>query len=135
MERVRLSIETSFNQSQNAAIAAKYLKEGEIPMKEGIEIALSCLFAPLGAASEGASVERIKSLIQTSRVQFETYMNLALCQLENQSDVGKENQLDVGEENQLDVATGTSDSYSIQENSDDLSEEELTYINFDDEEF
>lgn len=106
MERVRFSFEATFSPSQNAALAAKYLTSGEMAQGKEIEIALSCLFAPLGAASEGASANKVKSLIETSRIQFETYMSLALCRLENHSDIS------------------TDESCPTQEKSDDLLEDE-----------
>ncbi|GFE72212.1 hypothetical protein [Chroococcus sp. FPU101] len=77
-----LKIETTFIETKPAGLAAKYLNSGEIQLRAGVEIAIACLFAPLGAALSGASRKDIEQLIAISRTQSETYFALALnrCQ-------------------------------------------------------
>jgi len=41
-----LKIDTTFRETKPAGLAAKYLNSGEIEPRTGVEIAISCLFAP-----------------------------------------------------------------------------------------
>ena len=82
LKQVKLKIETSFSENRGAAIAVEYLNSGEITLRDGLEVALSCLFAPLGAAAKGASQSEVKSRREISRTIFETYMNLAMSRAE-----------------------------------------------------
>ncbi len=82
LKQVKLKIETSFSENRGAAIAVEYLNSGEITLRDGLEVALSCLFAPLGAAAKGASQSEVKSRREISRTIFETYMNLAISRAE-----------------------------------------------------
>ncbi len=79
--QVRLKIQTSFAENRDVAIALTYLKSGEINLRSGIEIALSCLFAPIGAAVGGSSLSAVKARCEVSRMQLETYLNLALSRV------------------------------------------------------
>lgn len=73
-----LKIDTTFVETKPAGLAAKYLNSGEIHSRAGVEIAIACVFAPLGAAIDGASRERVEKLIAASRTQIEIYFALAL---------------------------------------------------------
>jgi hypothetical protein len=73
-----LKIDTTFIETKPAGLAAKYLNSGEIHSRAGVEIAIACVFAPLGAAIDGASRDRVEQLIAASRTQIETYFALAL---------------------------------------------------------
>ncbi|CAA9569569.1 hypothetical protein AVDCRST_MAG81-1446 [uncultured Synechococcales cyanobacterium] len=84
-----LKIDTSFTDTKPAGLAAKYLNSGEIHPRAGIEIAISCLFAPLGAAINGASRQEVEGIVAASRTQFEVFCALALsrCQEKSYADV------------------------------------------------
>lgn len=88
--RSRLNIDTTFIDSKGAGIATKYLNSGEITVRDGIEVAISCVFTPLGLASQGGTIEEVERLIEISRTQFETYMSLAVCRAKKQVVVEKE---------------------------------------------
>ena len=77
MGQIRLKIDTTFSEKKGAGIALEYLSSGEISLRGGIEIALSCFFAPIGAAVGGATLSEVQARCELSRMQFETYMNLA----------------------------------------------------------
>jgi hypothetical protein len=81
-KQYRLKLDTKFVESIPAGLAAKFLNSGEIDLRAGVEIAIACLFAPLGAAIDGASPSEVERLIAASRTQTETYFALALsrCQ-------------------------------------------------------
>lgn len=81
-KQYRLKLDTKFVESIPAGLAAKFLNSGEIDLRAGVEIAIACLFAPLGAAIDGASQSEVEKLIAVSRTQMETYFVLALsrCQ-------------------------------------------------------
>lgn len=140
MRQVRLKIDTSFAESKNAAKAVEYLNSGEILLRDGLEIALSCMFSPIAAAAEGASLSEIKQRCEVSRTQFETYMNLAMSRAEvlnSHSD----------KVNEIDITETTETIFSEQSNSEEAEkgcfvsndEEEIddddVYINFEGEEF
>lgn len=84
-----LKIDTTFRETKPAGLAAKYLNSGEIDPRAGVEIAISCLFAPLGAAITGASSQEVEGIVAASRTQFEVFCALALnrCQENSYSDV------------------------------------------------
>lgn len=147
MRQIKFKIDTTFSDNISAGVAAKYLNSGEIFLRDGVEIAISCLFAPIGAAVEGETRAEVEARCEVSRMQFETYMKLAL------SRVGKLcltpehlNQIDVTEltqtisptefDNQETVmASGkSSDSEDIVMASG-FSDNKPLYINFDEEEF
>ncbi|MDJ0575415.1 MAG: hypothetical protein QNJ65_09660 [Xenococcaceae cyanobacterium MO_234.B1] len=81
MRQARLNINTSFSTEKGAGIAMKYLNKEEIPLRDALGLALSCLFSPIGAAETGASQSEVEARIKISRIQFETYMNLAYSYL------------------------------------------------------
>ena len=81
MRQIRLKIDTTFSSNKGAGIAINYLNSGEIPLRNGLDLALSCLFSPIGAAIAGASQSEVESRIEMSRTQFELYVNLALSYL------------------------------------------------------
>ena len=83
-KQIPLQIKTSFSEGKPAGQGAKYLNSGEIDVRCGIEIALGCVFAPLGAAANGASYQEVERMVARSRTQFEIYMNLALSRCSNQ---------------------------------------------------
>jgi hypothetical protein len=78
LKQYRLKIDTKFSETKPAGLATKYLNSGEIDQRAGVEIAIACLFAPLGATLSGASRLEIEKLIAASRTQSETYFALAL---------------------------------------------------------
>ena len=84
-----LKIDTTFRETKPAGLAAKYLNSGEIDLRAGVEIAISCLFAPLEAAINGASCQEVEGIIAASRTQFEVFSALALnrCQENSYSNV------------------------------------------------
>jgi len=77
-----LKIDTTFRETKPAGLAAKYLNSGEIEPRTGVEIAISCLFAPLGAATNGASRQEVEAIVAASRTQFEVFCALALSRCE-----------------------------------------------------
>ncbi len=85
MSQVRININTSFSENKSAGIAAKYLNKGEISLRNGLELAISCLFSPLGSADDGATLAEVKARCEVSRTVFETYMRLALSRVDNYS--------------------------------------------------
>ena len=137
MSQVRININTSFSENKSAGIAAKFLNSGEIFLRDGIEIAISCLFAPLGAAVEGASPSAVKKRCEISRMQFETYMNLAMSRAETlTSHPDKVNEIDVTEtaETILSDEIDAEETFVVSNYNSQLDDKTL-YINFDDEEF
>ena len=83
-KQISLKLNTTFIENKPAGLAAKYLNSGEIDVRTGIEIAIGCLFAPLGAAISGSNRKEVDALIQTSRTQFEIYLSLALSRCHNE---------------------------------------------------
>jgi len=77
-KRVVLKLDTTFVDTKPAGLGLQYLKSGEIDLRAGIEIAIGCLFAPLGAAVRGASRKEVEALAAVSKTQLETYLHLAL---------------------------------------------------------
>ncbi len=85
--RIKLEVNTSFLERGVAGKGAKYLKSGEISLRDGLEIAISCCFGPLGAVIDGASRAEVEQIGQRSRAQLETYINLALNRCEESETV------------------------------------------------
>ena len=138
MRQIRLNINTKFSENKGAAIGARYLNSGEIRARDGVELAITCLFTPIGAAMEGATLSEIKQRQEIARTIFETWMNLATSRAE------------VNEENKkLSVETHWSDSgFEVRRVTSALDSESMNCseeftstpvldeeINFDDEEF
>jgi hypothetical protein len=128
VKRYPLKIETTFIESIPAGLAAKFLNSGEIDLRAGVEIAIASLFAPLGAAIDGASPSEVERLIAISHTQMETYFALALsrCQKNTASSLPEVSQYALEERTVPPLAS-----------TDDNSVLELEYeenINFDDEE-
>jgi len=138
MRQIRVNIDTTFSEHRPAGIGARYLNSGEIRVRDGVELAITCLFTPIGAAMEGATLSEIKQRQEIARTIFETWMNLATSRAE------------VNEENKkLSVETHWSDSgfegssvtSALDSESMNCSEEFTSTpvleeeINFDDEEF
>jgi len=82
-KQYRLKLDTKFVESIPAGLAAKFLNSGEIDLRAGVEIAIACLFAPLGAAIDGASQSEVEKLIAASHTQMETYFALARSRCQN----------------------------------------------------
>ena len=99
MRQIRVKIDTTFSEHRPAGIGAKYLNSGEIRARDGVELAITCLFTPIGAAMEGATLSEIKQRQEIARTIFETWMNLATSRAE----VNEEN-------NKLSVETKLSES-------------------------
>jgi hypothetical protein len=85
-KQVSLKINTSFIETKPAGLATKYLKSGEIDLRMGIELAISCLFAPIGAAVNGATRSEVETMIASSRTQFELCLTLALSRCQDKSE-------------------------------------------------
>ena len=83
MGQIRFKLNTTFVDTGGAGKATRFLNNGNITKREGTEIALSCVFAPLALAVEGASIEEVNYGIEQSRALFETYMGLALTRVNN----------------------------------------------------
>lgn len=81
-KQIPVKIDTTFIDTKPAGLAAKYLNSGEIDLRAGVEIAISCLFAPLGAVINGANRQEVEGIVAASRTQFEVFCALALnrCQ-------------------------------------------------------
>lgn len=136
MRQIKLKLfPTTFSENIAAGIAAKYLNSGEIVVRDGIEIAISCLFAPLGAAIEGASREEVEERCEISRTLLETYISLALTRVQNPC-LSPENinEIDSGEKPEINLSKET-DSPINTNGFFTESDGELVGINFDDEEF
>ena len=86
-KRIRVKVDTMFVVTGAAGKGARYLKSGEIEVRDGIKLAVGCFFAPLGAAIDGASRQEVEQISQRSRAQLETYINLALNRCEESETV------------------------------------------------
>lgn len=84
MKRVKFNLNTTFITSLKIGKVIEYLNKENIPLRDAIEIALTCFYYPLAAASKGESIEQIKASIETSRAQFETYIGLAVSRAERE---------------------------------------------------
>lgn len=146
-KQYRIRIDTTFSENKSAGVGARYLNSGELTKRDAIEIACTCLFAPVGGANAGESLEKIKARQAVSRAIFETWMCLALSRAE----IGECEAADLAAQ-ENDFLPTTDTSLTIEnhqkslveleetfENSSSLAvadkEEVLTEINFDDEEF
>lgn len=71
-----------------AGLSAKYLTSGEVSPRDGVELAISSLYAPLAAAMYGATEEEVNRYIEKSKAQFEIYFGLARsrCALNNNNE-------------------------------------------------
>ncbi len=72
-----LNVRVKSESDTRVAAAIRYLQSGYALPQDAVKIALGCLFTPCQKALEGASVEEIESEIRFSRMQFESYINLA----------------------------------------------------------
>ena len=81
-KRIRVKVDTTFVETGLAGKGARYLKSEGITVRDGIQLAIGCLFGPLGAVIDGASRTEVEQIGERSRAQLETYINLALnrCQ-------------------------------------------------------
>ncbi len=145
MRQIRVNIDTTFSEHRPAGIGAKYLNSGEIRARDGVELAITCLFTPIGAAMEGATLSEIKQRQEIARTIFETWMNLATSRAELNEE---EKRLSV--EAQLSDSTYRNSGFERSSvtsalDSESMTKSEglreftsspvLTEINFDDEEF
>ncbi len=143
MRQIRVNIDTTFSEHRPAGIGAKYLNSGEIRARDGVELAITCLFTPIGAAMEGATLSEIKQRQEIARTIFETWMNLATSRAELNEE---EKRLSV--EAQLSDSTYSNSGFerssvtsALDSESMNCSEEFTSTpvleeeINFDDEEF
>ena len=145
MRQVRLNLDTKFSENKGAGIGARYLNSGEILLRHGVEQAIACLFTPIGAAMEGATLSEVKARQEISRSIFESWMNLATSRAElNEENKGLSVETkfeDIKSSNsgfEVNGVTSKSNPESSTE-SEELREltssPTLTEINFDDEEF
>ena len=145
MRQIRVNIDTTFSEHRPAGIGARYLNSGEIRARDGVELAITCLFTPIGAAMEGATLSEIKQRQEIARTIFETWMNLATSRAELNEE---EKRLSV--EAQLSDSTYSNSGFERSSvtsalDSESMTKSEglreftsspvLTEINFDDEEF
>lgn len=77
LEGHQLDVSTRFSETTRAGRAAGYLSSGEIDRRSGVEVAITCLFAPLREAQEGATEDEIEQSIAISQAQWELYMDMA----------------------------------------------------------
>ena len=131
-----LIIDTRFSGNKDIAIALRYLKSGEIDLRTGIEIALSCLFAPIGAAVSGESQGAVKARCEVSRMQLETYLTLALSRFgakvaSYSTEIEAEDSFLPVEKTRSDALVAVASS-RVEETTE--SKSSYTFINFDDEE-
>lgn len=74
----RLVIDTRYSETTPVGLAVKYLNSREVRLRDALEVAISCYYAPLAAAIEGATQEEVMAYIERSRTQFEVNCGLAL---------------------------------------------------------
>jgi hypothetical protein len=72
-----IEVSTRFSETTRAGRAAGYLSSGEIDRRSGVEVAITCLFAPLREAQEGATEDEVEESIAISQAQWELYMDMA----------------------------------------------------------
>jgi hypothetical protein len=72
-----IEVSTRFSETTRAGRAAGYLSSGEIDRRSGVEVAITCLFAPLREAQEGATEDEIEQSIAISQAQWVLYMDMA----------------------------------------------------------
>jgi hypothetical protein len=72
-----IEVSTRFSETTRAGRAAGYLSSGEIDRRSGVEVAITCLFAPLREAQEGATEDEVEQSIAISQAQWELYMGMA----------------------------------------------------------
>ncbi len=81
-KQYRVKVDTTFSENKSAGVGARYINSGEMTIRDAIEIACTCLFAPIGGAAAGESISKVKARQEISRTIFETYMSLALSRAE-----------------------------------------------------
>lgn len=74
------TIKTTSVENKDAGLGAKYLNSGVIELSAGVELAIACLYGPLGTAIGGGMSSEIAEAIFESRRTFDKYMDLALRQ-------------------------------------------------------
>lgn len=79
-------IKTTFVENKPAGLGTKYLNSGVIEPGAGVELAIICLYGPLGTARGGGTRSEIDAAISESRRIFENYMDLALRQFVDDKD-------------------------------------------------
>ncbi len=146
MPQIKFKMNTSFSTQKGAGIGMKYPNSGEIRARDGVEVAIACLFAPIGAALEGATLSEVKARREISRSIFETYMNLAISRAEiEETETSCTREVEV-EDNLWSNETKLSDSTPTvvhlldseregEESRENESSNAVSGINFDDEEF
>jgi hypothetical protein len=77
IKQVEFKIETSFSSTKLVYEAIKYLKSNEIDFRKGVELALVCLFSPIGGVFAGESREEIQNRIETSKRIFQAWIETA----------------------------------------------------------
>jgi hypothetical protein len=88
-----LQMQTTFAEDTPEGLGAWYLKQGEIDQRRGVALGLRTLFAPVGAAMKGQSLEQVELLIMSAERSFEDYMRRAReqAQYHHQSLLGRPN--------------------------------------------
>jgi hypothetical protein len=72
-----IPVETTFVEDSPEGYGAWYLKQGEIDPRRGVALGLRTLFAPVGAAMMGRSLEQVELLIMSAERCFEDFMRQA----------------------------------------------------------
>jgi hypothetical protein len=72
-----IPVETTFVEDSPEGYGAWYLKQGEIDPRRGVALGLRTLFAPVGAAMRGRSLEQVELLIMSAERCFEDFMRQA----------------------------------------------------------
>jgi hypothetical protein len=72
-----VQVDTDFIEDSAEGNGAWYLKQGEIEPRRGVALGLRILFAPLGAAMRGQSLEQVEALILSSERCFSDFMRQA----------------------------------------------------------
>jgi len=82
-------------ESRTSQLGLRYLHSIGSPIRDGVKVAIACLYSPLGAAVEGQSLQRVRLRIGASRGSFEAYMALATsASLENLAEFGARQSLE-----------------------------------------
>ena len=76
----RLRIDARYPEESPEAYGVEYLHSDEISVRKGVGLAVSILFAPLGALRKGASLDEVNALIARADRVFTSYKTLAQAQ-------------------------------------------------------
>lgn len=89
-----LQVDLNRLESRTAQLGLRYLHLLGDPLRNGVKVAIACLYSPLGAAVEGQSPENVRLRVGASRGSFEVYMALASLSPDNLVEPGPSQPLD-----------------------------------------